>query len=103
MGDHLVAETSTYLPDNTQHSEQTNTHVPDEIRTHNPRPQSYALDRADIGTGVFLGSCNQIMTECLKVGHDHFPTRLCQMIMPCHPLMVTDSFVNFTVNVQIFV
>jgi hypothetical protein len=50
MSDHPDAEIS--LPDNTQHSQQTNIHALGGIRTRNPsneRPQTHALDRAAIG------------------------------------------------------
>ena len=41
------------LPDNIQHSQQTDIHALGGIRTHNhERPQTYALDRAVIGTGI---------------------------------------------------
>jgi hypothetical protein len=41
------------LPDNTQHSQETDIHVPREIWTHNrsERPQNRALDRAATGIG----------------------------------------------------
>jgi hypothetical protein len=41
--DQLVAETS--LPDNTQHSQQTDIHAPGEIRTHNPSKPAAADPR----------------------------------------------------------
>ena len=44
-------------PDNPQHSQQTNIHAPGGIQTHDlvgERPQTYALDRAATGTGVFV-------------------------------------------------
>jgi hypothetical protein len=50
---------------------------------------------------VLLSSCNHIMGQCIKLGHDRFPAHLCQMIMPCHPLIVIDSLVNSTTNLQI--
>jgi len=42
------------LPDNIQHSQQTDIHVHGGIRTHNPSRRAavtYALDRAATGTG----------------------------------------------------
>jgi len=39
------------LPDNTQHSQQTNIHAPGRIRTHNHSRRA-ALDRAATGTGI---------------------------------------------------
>ena len=42
------------LPDNTQHSQETDIHAPGRIRTHSPaseRPQTHALDRAATGIG----------------------------------------------------
>jgi hypothetical protein len=42
------------LPDNTQHSQQTNIHAPvgfEPIISAGERPQTYALDRAATGTG----------------------------------------------------
>jgi len=43
------------LPDNTQHSQQTNIHAPGEIRTHNlsrRAAETYVLDRAATETGI---------------------------------------------------
>jgi hypothetical protein len=45
------------LPDNTQHSQQTNIHAPvgfDPTISAGERPKTYALDRAATGTGVIF-------------------------------------------------
>ena len=50
----VISPSQRPLPDNTQHSQQTDKHpCPGGIRTHNlsKRPQTYALDRAATGTG----------------------------------------------------
>jgi len=50
----VISPTQRPLPDNTQHSQQTDIHAPCGIRTHIPAselPQNYALDRAATGIG----------------------------------------------------
>ena len=56
----VISSSQRPVPDNTQHSQQTNIHAPGGIRTQTSageRPQTYALDRAATGTG-FL--CNTV-------------------------------------------
>ena len=54
----VISSSQRPLPDNTQHSQQTNIHAPGGIRTHDlsagKQPQTYALDRAATGTGLFM-------------------------------------------------
>ena len=65
------------LPDNTQHSQQTDILALGGIRTHNlsrRAPKTYALDRAATGTGiVFISLINQMLLEAcftkLSVSH----------------------------------
>jgi hypothetical protein len=62
--DQLVAETS----DNTQHSQQTNSKSPvgfESTISAGERPQTYALDRADTGTGMNIGLSTIMFTEIL--------------------------------------
>jgi hypothetical protein len=50
----VIGPTQGPLPDNTQHSQETDIHAPDGIRTHNPIQQAVAdprLDRAATGIG----------------------------------------------------
>ena len=48
----VISSSQRPLPDNTQHSQQTNIRAPGGIQTHDLRkPQTYALDRAATGTG----------------------------------------------------
>jgi len=46
----VISSSQRPLPDNTQHSQQTKIHAP--RWDLNPRPQTYALDRAATGTGL---------------------------------------------------
>jgi hypothetical protein len=51
----VISPTQRPLPDNTQHSQETEIHAPGGIRTRNTRkrrPQIQALDRADTGIGL---------------------------------------------------
>jgi hypothetical protein len=53
----VISLTQSHLPDNTQHSQQTDMHVLGGIRTHdlgNERPQTHALDSAATRIGVCL-------------------------------------------------
>ena len=47
----VISPTQGLLPDNTQHSQETDFYAPDGIRTRNPRKQS-ALDRVATGIGI---------------------------------------------------
>jgi hypothetical protein len=52
----------------TQHSQETDSHDPGGIRTHNPSkrgPQTHALDRA--GTGIGIYSLRYANNYCLKI------------------------------------
>ena len=60
------------LPDNPQHSQQTNIHAPGGIRTHDPAgecPKTYALDRAATGTGT----ASTINSQCYKISVLYVP------------------------------
>jgi len=50
----VISSSQRPVPDNTQHSQETNIHAPGGIRTHNRSKRAaktYALDRAATGTG----------------------------------------------------
>jgi hypothetical protein len=51
----VIGPTQRPLPDNTQHSQETDIHDPGGIRTHNPsneQPQTHTLDRAATRIGI---------------------------------------------------
>jgi hypothetical protein len=52
----VISPTQRCLPDNTQHSQETDIHAPSGIRTRNPskRPQTHALARANTGIGGII-------------------------------------------------
>jgi len=64
------------LPDTTQHSQQTDIHAPDGIRTRNPsneRPLTHALDRA--ATGIEESSIMVLSSPGLSGVSKHYKSR----------------------------
>jgi hypothetical protein len=53
----VISPTQRPLPDNTQHSQETNIHAPAECEPAIParqQPKTHAFDRADTGTGIII-------------------------------------------------
>jgi hypothetical protein len=61
----MISSSQRPLPDNTQHSQQTNIHAPGGIQIHDLSRQAVALDRAATGTGIYQ-MYRLKFTQCLK-------------------------------------
>ena len=62
----VISPSQRPLPDNTQHSQQTDIHGPGGIRTHNPSRRA-AADRAAAGTGTYPTSYVMLTARCSRV------------------------------------
>jgi hypothetical protein len=67
----MISSIQRPLPDNTQHSQETDVHVPGGIRTHNPSKrtaQTHPLDRAATGIGyiyIYIYIC--VCVHCIYI------------------------------------
>jgi len=72
----VISSSQRPLPDNTQHSQQTNIHAPagfEPTISASERPQTYALDRAATGTGLEFVTVDKV----LNTAYSHVDLKVC--------------------------